>query len=210
MSSSNILLACRAVGMRPVCDHAQYSDGECILAGGSWHFSNPSDVKQHRIPLRLVNAAFFYTNAKDNRSKKNEELSGRWSTGSDSNQHTICTAPNRRMQSFVHKQYTLQRVSVIGQMNSANIIKACTAKKMRPVCDHSSYIDGLCIPVGEAWHFSFPGDDRKHGVCISAVQGSFFYAAKANGVHSQQNLGTESKWTSGSEKNGDTFCTMSL
>ena len=31
-----------------------------------------------------------------------------------------------------------------GDMNSANIREACAAAKMQPLCDHSSYSDGIC------------------------------------------------------------------
>ena len=52
------------------------------------------------------------------------------------------------------KGYSFQRVAVEGDMNSANIREACAAAKMRPLCDHSSYSDGICKAAGANWHFS--------------------------------------------------------
>ena len=68
--------------------------------------------------------------------------------------------------------YQFKRVKVSGFMKSANILKACTAAKMKPVCDHNNYADGKCRMVGGAWHFSVPGHVRERGMIESKVKGA--------------------------------------
>ena len=48
MKSANILAACKAKGLTPVCDHANYGNGQCVVVSGQWHFSHPSHSPAHR------------------------------------------------------------------------------------------------------------------------------------------------------------------
>ena len=71
------------------------------------------------------------------------------------------------------------RATVSGKMTSGNIRKACAAKKLVPVCDHTSYFDGQCVVAGSnvGWHFSHPSNVAKQdGLDQSKLLGLYFYA----------------------------------
>jgi hypothetical protein len=68
-----------------------------------------------------------------------------------------CSTKNiRDKQHFNYNDYNFRRVSVTGQMTSSNIIKACAAKGLKPICDHPSYADGACVVAqhNSDFHFS--------------------------------------------------------
>ena len=152
MNSANILKACSAAKLRPVCDHSHYSDGKCRMVGSNWHFSHPAHDRRHKVPVAKVKGAYFYTGYSRSRhmSLLNTGRTHRWANNWDRDGDTFCVKRGKSFATkFKYGGYTVLRVPVTGgRMNSATIWKTCRAKGMRPVCDHESYMDGKCILVG--------------------------------------------------------------
>jgi hypothetical protein len=209
MNSDNIYNACRAKLMRPVCDHASYADGRCVIVGGNHHISHGAHAKKHKIPTQLVRGIFTYCGrANHKKSLMNKGNSHRWSNNHDRDGETLCVkAQNRKKLSFNWGGYTLKRIKVKGFMTSANILRHCKKKKMRPLCDHSSYMNGRCQLVGSNWHFSHPSHDRRYKVPVSKVKGAYFYCGRSNGGLALLNTGSTHKWSRRNwDRDGDTFC----
>jgi hypothetical protein len=205
MTASNIANACKKRGMMPICDHENYFDGRCLLRNRKWHFSHPSHAKRHRIPQDVVQGAYFYTNHGQGKVLQNIGNTHRWSNGRDKNGDTFCGRLKLAGMGFTFSGYKFRRVRVSGTMNKKNILKACTAAKLRPVCDHSHYADGQCEIVGGAWHFSHPAHNRQYKVPLAKTTGAFFYT---NHVHGKvlYNTGSTHKWTNGRQADGYTYC----
>jgi hypothetical protein len=212
VTNSNIRKACAKRGMRPVCDHANYFDGLCVLANERWHFSHPSHDKRYGIDVNIVKGAFFYT-SNGERTLQNQVTRHRWTSNGKFpvSGDTFCAQESSVDRDFVYKKYfKLKRLRVDGTMTSANILKACTGAKMKPLCDHQAYSDGKCELLGGSWHFSHPSHNRRFKVPVTNVKGSFFYCGKSNHGKSLLNTGTTHRWTTGKEKNGYTFCVSRL
>lgn len=211
MTSNNIRKACAAKGLSPVCDHNSYFDGQCVLVKGSgaWHFSHPSNVKSQDglDQTKLLGAYFYAGSANGQWSMENIGNTHAWSNARDKDGDTFCTK-SRAGETYDWKGYSFQRVAVKGDMNSANIREACAAAKMRPLCDHSSYSDGICVLAGANWHFSHPSNTKKHGVDNQFFSGSYLYASNAKSHNSLWNNGVNTHvWSKpGKDKNGDSVC----
>jgi hypothetical protein len=209
MTSDNIFKACRAKGMKPVCDHSNYFDGMCEIVGGGWHFSHPHHTKNHAWqvnPMSWVGAYFYCGRAHHHWALRHGRDTHRWSNGNHRDGETICTKPLESAKKFEWRDWEFHRATVQGTVNSQSILKACCAKGMRPVCDHWNYGDGQCRPAGGHWHFSHPHHDAQQGVPLDKVRGVFFYAGRANGNRALINTGSTHKWSRGYEKDGDTLC----
>jgi hypothetical protein len=217
MNSDNIWKACQTKGMRPVCDHANYFDGRCevvhshLASHGRWHFSHPHHTKHHgnnKIPKVSVNRAFFYAgSAHHKQSMKRRKNGHRWSTNKDKNQDTFCVLhADRKKDQLQYKHYDLIRVAVKGKMNSANLIKACKAHSMKPVCDHRNYADGKCLNIMNNWHLSHPSHAKKH-LDAKKLEWAYFYTNNHNKVLMNNVHGH--RWSqNGKDQDGDTFCAV--
>merc|ERR1719201_972310 len=127
VTAQNIVKTCAAQKMRPVCDHMNYADGKCAMVGGHWHFSHPSHDRRHRIPVKKVSGAFFYTGRHHTGAMLNTGTSHRWARRNrDKNGDTFCVkrGPGFKTHISWHGS-TLYRVRVKGRMVSNNIFKAC-------------------------------------------------------------------------------------
>jgi len=205
VNTNNIWKTCRSKGLRPVCDHGHYFDGRCEVVYGNKHMSRNSKVQG-------IDGAFFYS-GRAHGSRALQHLRGgtshRWSNGHEHGD-TVCTKHHDRQElNFQFGGRNVIRTTVPGLMNSANMLKACAAKGMMPVCDHSSYNDGKCENIGGNWHFSHPRDDRKHGIDVRKVGWAFWYCGRAH--HNKALINTENshRWTKGYEQDGDTYCVKS-
>jgi len=138
MTSQNILKACKAKDMKPVCDHSNYNDGNCKAVGGHWHFSHPSHDRSHKVPLDKVRGAFFYCGrANHNRAMLNTGHTHKWTHDRyEQEGDTFCVKRSKDFLknhgTFKHGDYTIQRIEVKGNMQSDNIYKACLAKGIKP------------------------------------------------------------------------------
>ena len=100
------------------------------------------------------------------------------------------------------------KVAVPGIMKSTNILKACEAKGLSPVCDHSTYADGECVIVSIKWHMSHPVHVAKRkGLDQNKLHGAYFYAGSAKAGQSLENLGNTHAWSNSRDMNGETYCT---
>lgn len=91
VNSQSIQRACCEKGMRPVCDHWNYQDGKCRMAGGRWHFSHPSHDRQHGIDAKKLRGVFFYCgHSNHNRALINLGNTHRWTHGWESDGDTMC------------------------------------------------------------------------------------------------------------------------
>jgi len=210
MISDNIYKACEAKSMKPVCDHANYFDGRCEMVGEHWHFSHQHhSVRQRKMPAESLRDAYIYCGRANHHWALQQTYNGhRWSNNNDRDGDTLCTKASKQFAgSFDWEGYLLHRVNVKGYITSQNILKACKAKGMKPLCDHSSYNDGKCLLAGSNWHFSHPSHDRSHQVPVDKVKFAFFYCGRANHNRALLNTGTSHKWTRDNyERDGDTFC----
>jgi len=215
MNSKTIYSACQAMDppMRPVCNHANYADGRCIIAGGDWHVSKPSDAIAHNLQARLLlQGAFTYCGYHNGqRSLLDQVDRHRWSKDTDQDGETICSYPSRVDSSFELNKYLFQRLLVKGPMTSGNILKTCQKLKMHPVCDHENYADGLCRSVGGQWHFSHPTQAKANGVPEAKITGAYFYCGEDNKGRALMNNGLTHRWTKDVngkiwDKDGDTYC----
>lgn len=205
MNRDNIRKACKAQGLRPVCDHSAYYDGRCVNTHGGWHLSHPHHDRHHGVDVRAAVGAFFYTGRHGSGALKNTGNSHRWSNGHDRDMDTFCVRRPPGWQNFVYRGMKMKRVRVHGYMDNNNLRKTCARHGMRPLCDNMHYADNRCSNIGGHWHFSHPSHDRSHGVPLRKVEGVFFYA----GHHhwSLQNTGSTHRWASHYDRDGETFCT---
>jgi len=208
MKSKQLYQACKKKGLKPVCDRANWADGRCLIVSGHWHMSHPHHSRQHRVPEDLVRGAFLYTGRNNHqRAMVDTGNSHRWARNTDRNGDTVCAGQDISKMNFKYRNYNFVRIRVKGHMTSANILKACQSKKMRPVCDHSNYADGKCTMAGGSWHFSHPSHDRSHGVPRSKVIGAYFYCGRANGGLALMNTGHSHKWSHRNwDRDGDAYC----
>eukprot|EP00657_Telonema_sp_P-1_P012591 TRINITY_DN9247_c0_g1_i1.p1 TRINITY_DN9247_c0_g1~~TRINITY_DN9247_c0_g1_i1.p1 ORF type:complete len:203 (-),score=19.80 TRINITY_DN9247_c0_g1_i1:6-614(-) len=155
----NIHSACTRKGMLPVCNHANYNDGQCEPFG-NFHISYPHHTRAHAReikPQSLENAYTYCGRANGRKSLQYVGNSHRWSNSNDKDGQTLCTRPLVATGTqFRYKNSYFRRVRVAGNINSNSIIQACRRAGMIPVCDHSSYSDGHCKNFHNRWHFSHP------------------------------------------------------
>jgi hypothetical protein len=108
-----------------------------------------------------------------------------------------------------YKDYKLVRTAVQGLITKDSIIKACAAKRMKPLCDHRNYADGKCHDLKNNWHFSHPSHDRQHGVDVNKVKWAYFYTGP-HGHGALLNTENTHRWLHRNvERDGDTFCVLS-
>jgi hypothetical protein len=206
MTAANILKACEAKGLAPVCDHSHYNDGKC-RAFGNWHFSYPPHARRRGINATKLTGAFFYTGHHHVGSLQNTGRSHRWRSSQDAHMDTFCSAKPPKPPNFSYLAYNMTRVAVKGVMSAKNIRIACKRHgKLAPVCDHVAYYDGKCVAAnaGSRWHFSYPHHDKQHGIYYKTLKNSYFYT----GIHhtgSLQNTGRTHRWNR-NNKNGNTYC----
>jgi len=176
MTSENIAKACAGLHERdddegkedegvnhyyPVCDIGTVADGICRIVGGDdWHFSHPGEVKQ-KLPLdgpRMKGAYFYNGESNGGLSVLHTGKTHQWAKSEvDKDGDTYCA---KRAKSFKHsfkwKGYTIVRTPVAKDkaMTSKNILAACKAKDMVPVCNHAKFMDGQCVIVGGFYHIS--------------------------------------------------------
>ena len=164
-TNNNIVRSCKQAKMKPVCNYGPWADGSCILITGrqTWFLADPRSAMLHSLFKDEVRGAFFYTGG---RRKPMQMLGKRYAYAkAGSTGHTLCAASMRSKQGFVYNNWQFKRVQVKGgTMSSENILKACTALKMRPVCNMNSYADGECRAVGGSWYFSYGVQSRRRGV----------------------------------------------
>jgi hypothetical protein len=227
MNSSNIVKACTeqsvvSGSLRPVCNSANYADGQCVIAGiGDWHVSDPTASKANAIKQRLITQGVFTYCGWHNGERALVDLvdKSRWSyIEADKANHevdkdgeTLCSTETSKGDKFEFNKWNFERVTVEGTMISSNILKACQDRKMHPVCDHDKYADGLCRKVGGEWHFSHPTDAQKEKVPQDIILGAYFYCGNENGGKALLNNGLTHRWSHTVhgkiwDKNGDTFC----
>jgi hypothetical protein len=153
MTTKNVEKACAKVGLKPVCDNYASMNGRCVLMSSTstWAFSNPSENRQYGISEDIVRGAYFYTGGQNSwhQIKQNTGYSSRWSHFKDQDGDTFCTAPNLKKYSFKFQGFQFTRTPVKGMMTNDNILTACKAAGLKPVCDYptSSYNDGKCEKV---------------------------------------------------------------
>jgi hypothetical protein len=127
--------------------------------------------------------------------------------GTDQNGETICAVRKKNLD-FEWNGRKFIRTPVKGNMVSSNILKACEANGLKPVCDHSSYSDGHCIVAGGKWHMSHPAHVYKQkGLDQNKLHGAYFYAGSAKAGQSLENLGNTHAWSNSRDMNGETYCT---
>merc|ERR1711871_1127617 len=220
MVSSNIRKACAAKNLLPVCDHNSYFDGQCVLVegAGAWHFSHPSHVAgQDGLDQSKLLGAYFYAGSSNGQwSLQNLGNTHAWSNARDKDGDTYCTKA-RTGETYDWNGYSFQRVAVKGEMSSANIRDACerasTEKRhLQPLCDHSTYADGICLVAGSNWHFSHPKNTKSNRVNSLFFAGAYIYASNANKHHSlwSNGVNTHSWSKSGKDMNGDAICAASI
>jgi hypothetical protein len=211
MNGNNIVNACEARGMKPVCDHQNYKDKRCTNVGNSWHFSHSSHNKQHGIDVNKVKFAFFYTK-NGNRALMNTGRGHRWSRAGDAEGDTFCVTADKDFLKkhgvFKYKGRVIQRTVVDGTMNSKNIYNACQKNGMRPVCDHANYYDGLCEQVGGNRHFSHPRHAKTMNLPSKSLEGAYMYAGQSHGGRkSLKHLKRSHRWSNNNDEDGHTLCT---
>ena len=102
--------------MLPVCNHASYFDGQCLLINDNWYLSYPPHDKAHTIPLSVVQGAYFYsTYGSMKYSLQNILTTHRWATNVDGDGDTFCAKPNRREQNFIFGGFKFVRTAVKGR-----------------------------------------------------------------------------------------------
>lgn len=218
MTSKNIRKACHKKGLKPVCNHAKYADGRCVLVGGNWHFSKAKHTASKTDPLgvklgrSMLQGVFTYCgNAFKGQSLVDLASKHRVSTDDDKGGDTLCTSTNYTNAQFTYNDYKFKRVPVHGAMVSKNIDAACRKLKMRPLCDIGTAGDGACrIAGGDNWHFSHPKEvaknipDRPQRI----FRGAYFYSGSATkGGLASMNAGDKHRWAKDNvDKDGDTFC----
>merc|ERR1712054_210223 len=201
ISSHSIWKACQKKGMRPVCDHANYFDGRCVVVNGRRHMSRQDNRKG-------VRGAYFYCGrANHNRALQHRHRGHHWSNNNDHDGDTLCAKPLPR-RGFKHYGYEMVRVKVSGYMKSPQIRAACGKRNMKPLCDHANYNDGHCVSIGGHYHWSHPHHVRHY---IRADQNqlkwAFFYCGRANHRRSLLNTGRSHRWSRDNrDRDGDTFC----
>jgi len=215
MNGNNILTACQKAGLKPVCDNADYKDDNCQVLG-PFHMSHPAHFERFALGISKskINGAFFYVTG--NRALLNTVTSHRWSNGNDFGGDTFCVASAMDAEwvkahaTVTFNGKTVVRTVVQGEMNSKNIFTACAAKGMKPVCDHSDYADGLCVPLGGQWHFSQSKDTGKYAAQISptTLGGLFFYCGRANAGRSLQHNSNGEYWSKSTDTNAQTLCAV--
>ena len=111
MTSPNIKKSCNRRGMKPVCDNNNYFDGNCVMAGGKWHFSHPSHDKKHKVPLSTVMNTYWYTNNRNKKSLWNRGDTHVWKPDArkDSNGYTFCTKAPKKVGGTVLVSMTKRR-----------------------------------------------------------------------------------------------------
>merc|ERR1711988_360351 len=207
MTSSNILAACEAKGMRPVCNNAIYADGLCIIVGGEWHMSLEEHTKGKDLPRSLLRGTFTYcSDGNAGWSYLDTGTNHRWSRSTDKGGDTLCVRPDRQDRYFVKGEYQFSRVEVKDYMTAANILKTCQDLNMRPLCESKKYRDDWCRAIG-GWHLSYPDEAKEH-LPEFKVKGAYFYAGeKTNGGRTLMNNGVKHVWSKDKkDRNGDTFC----
>jgi hypothetical protein len=143
MNNGNILTACSAVGLKPICDYASssYNDGQCLTphAGTYFHFSYGPHNDDHGIPRNKVVGAFFYAGRANGQwSFLNQGYTHRWSNTYDRDGDTFCGKKGAdKPNSFTFKGHLLVRTKVSGSMTDSNVRTACNNIGLKPLCDHS-------------------------------------------------------------------------
>merc|ERR1719487_3256790 len=115
MNSNNIYKACHTKKMRPVCNHANYADGRCVLVGRNWHMSYPGHTRRYAktMPKTLLKGVYTYCGkANHQRSLLNRGNTHRWSNNRDRNGETLCAKPSRKKMKFKYNHYNFLRVKV--------------------------------------------------------------------------------------------------
>merc|ERR1711924_330242 len=152
MNSKKIIEACAKIKMKPICNHAKFADGRCILVSGNWHISDPKEIKKRKDSMgralnpKLIKGTYTYCSTDfEGASMLNLGSSQRISTTSDRGGDTLCGNPPRH-DPFEFGNYYFNRVPVKGSMTSKNI--AATCKQLgggnRPLCDTATVADGTC------------------------------------------------------------------
>ncbi len=209
MNSKNILDACLQRNLRPVCDHASYTDGQCQLVGEGWHFSYPPHTTaRHIAPWRMRGVYMYAGRANGGKSLENIGTTHRWSSGRDRNGDTLCVKARDTHHAFDFRGFRFFPVKVSGAINSANIYKSCKAHGLRPACDHSTYTDGKCVVVSGTWHLSYPAHTRKQSGLADhrkSLKGAYFYCGGVKGGKALMNTGATHRWTYVWDR-GFTYC----
>jgi hypothetical protein len=206
MTANNILQACHAKGLGPVLDHWHYNDGKA-RGFGNWHMSHPSHDRHYKIPVKKVIGAFFYTANHHTGSLQNTGRGHRWRSHKDGYMDTFCTKKPPKGPDFSYGRYKMVRTGVHGPMSAEQIRMSCNSKGKgwEPVCDHTHYYDGKCVPAGGRWHFSYPNHVRRHGIFWGLLKNSFFYT----GFHHTGSLKmthNRHRWRNRHDMNGNTYC----
>ena len=164
MNSENILAACKKKGLRPVCNHAHYADGQCKTVGGSWHFSYPPHNSRFKVPTAVRGAFFYCGRGNRNKALYNIGTTHKWTNGQQRDGSTYCVKRTKAFAkdklTFTYNNVVAHRTAVKGKMTNANAVKACKARDMKPVCDRSSYYDGQCVITSRNWHISHPSQSK--------------------------------------------------
>jgi hypothetical protein len=106
--------------------------------------------------------------------------------------------------------FKFHRVYVTGEMNTENILKACTNIGLKPACDYPSYSDGKCAVISgaSAFHLSHGAHNNQYGFKPEA--GAYFYSGRANGKWALQNTPGSHRWSNAGDKSGNTYCVEPL
>jgi hypothetical protein len=91
MDKDQIIKACNAVGLKPVCDHLQYNDEHCVAASETLHYSDAKQDKKLGIPKSKAQDIFWYTGRQSTGSRYNSgQDKGRFRDSHDKYGYTMC------------------------------------------------------------------------------------------------------------------------
>jgi hypothetical protein len=213
-NNKSILAACKKISMKPVCNYASWSDGNCILAGGNTYWSYPPHVRSQQgasYVKKTANSWWYSGKGNRNSALFNTGTTHRWANGNDKNGGETFCAKGGNAKPFEWAGRKFTRVAVKGLMTSVNIAKACAAKNLKPACAISTYYDGQCeiVTGSTAWWLSYGNHAKSHGLSIGYIAGAYFYTGRNYAkTRSMQNIWSTHRWNSvNRDRDGDTICT---
>jgi len=217
VNSANIVKACAASNLIPVCNSLNYSDGACWYSGeNNRMFSIPSHAKTilKKDYRKLAGLAIYCGNSNRGWALRNTGHKHKWTNSRNKNMLTLCTTPNKesnlKYKDIVMKTVYIKKGSLI---NADSSIAACKAKQMVPVCNRNSQSDAYCRYAGQGnKFFSHPTNQKQLGVNPHQLAGVYIYAGRNVKYRGRMmySRGNSQAWTTGNTKSSGfalTLCT---
>lgn len=210
-TGANLYKACKAQGLRPVCNRFNYYDGRCVAVNGAssnyFSFGNWRTYLQMGLDVRATSNTYWYSGVKTsmyNTGKSHRHFNAKYDSNGG---YTWCADPLRKERSFTYKGFKFTRTEFKGPASSENLVTACKGRG-KPICLGYSYTDGECRLVTDQSNMANPSVIRRMNLPEWKMQGIFFYTgASRRKTYTYINNGLSVHWGNAKlHADGDTMC----